>query len=204
MDGINVLVDAARAVLLAEDPVFLGALAWLLAVVLFFAGVTKAVRPWRFALTLTDFRIMRRPSRNAALAVAAIELGVALLIAIPATRIYAVVPATALFLAFTVLLSAAVIRGDRFPCGCFGSEDEEISLRSLLRTISLLGCSAVLTIATLHGGHGLGGTMHDLLSSALLAGLLIGIAVTATRIPTLRDLSSNWMRNYRSVFGDGS
>jgi methylamine utilization protein MauE len=109
----------------------------LLAVTLAVAGVGKlrsAVAFAAFAETLQDLGWRSPPARRAAAAaLSCAELGSAALLAVPPAAIWGYAAALVLLGAMTAVAAAAVKRGRRLRCRCFGRAEEPIGASTLTR-----------------------------------------------------------------------
>jgi methylamine utilization protein MauE len=97
-----------------------------------FVGSTRALVP-----------AAGRVTPAVAAATVAAELGIALLLVPQATYRFAALAAVALLSAFTVALAAAVRRGVRTPCRCFGASAEPPGGVQLVRNAVLIVLAAV-------------------------------------------------------------
>jgi hypothetical protein len=102
-----------------------------------------------FADTVADLGWRSPARRAAAVALPLAELGSATLLAIPATQAWGYAAALGLLLVMTTVAAAAVSRGRRLRCRCFGRSEENIGVSTLVR-------NAVLVLA---GAGGLAGTL---------------------------------------------
>ena len=132
---------------------------WALVAIFLTSGVGKLRRPGHAAVAISNFGLTRSIRRSYGSALGMFELALAVCLAItafpaaPSSARALVLAATAALLAlFAFLIARSVRRGDRFPCACFGDGSEEISRRSLARTLAiglvgLLPLAATLTSA---------------------------------------------------------
>ena len=99
---------------------------WVLFWVFAVSGVLKLRRPAHVALAMVRFRVVRRvrPNYGRALGIAEILLAIALILP---SRPVALIVAALLVWGFAALLASALLRGERFPCACFGDTSEEVS-----------------------------------------------------------------------------
>lgn len=114
-----------------------------LAAVLLFSAGAKLLEPNWAAAAIMEFRVARRKRTLYArvLATAELLLGTALLMPSRLILAMALVTAVLLFGLFTALQVAALRRGERFACGCFG-DDQPISPRTVIRTAALCALAA--------------------------------------------------------------
>jgi hypothetical protein len=96
--------------------------AWLVALALLATGTGKALDVPGFALVLAEYRLLPVGSEPfVALAVTLAELGLAMALLHPATRVMAAWGAVLLFMANAAVLSLTLLRGVPLAnCGCFG------------------------------------------------------------------------------------
>lgn len=201
MNGLETLLALLRH--LAEpSAIAVGVVAWALALVLAGAGLAKLRRPQRFARALADFGVVGRPSVPAALAVAFAEIALAACLVVPATAAAAAPCGAAMFAAFVFLVSRSLARGERFPCGCFGGE-EELSRRTLLRAAALGGAAVVLTGWTFTGTVPRASGPASQVGLACAAAAALGILAVSAQLPVLARMNSVWARGYRSI-GSGT
>jgi Methylamine utilisation protein MauE len=111
-----------------------------LAAVLGFSGAVKLRRPLAFAAAIGSYRILPRAvARPAAVAIALAEVGCAVLLAAPWTRLAGVAVAGGLIGAFLGAMLLALARGQRIGCGCFGGTGDLdiVGLAPVLRAVLL-------------------------------------------------------------------
>ena len=120
---------------------------WFLAGVLIWSGVTKLLHPWKAALAMVDFGVVKTPSRKQGIALGVVELGLGALLALGAVTMLSLATALVLFSAFTVLIARSLLRGESFPCQCFGGDDSRLGVTSLLRAALLMGLCGLLLAA---------------------------------------------------------
>lgn len=125
--------------------VALWSLAWIFAI----AGIAKIRRPVPAAFALADFRVTKRVRPAAAATLGAIEIALAIAIAFHVAPRAILLVTVLLLAAFSAAIAAALVRGERFTCYCFGA-GEAISAATLARTALL---SVVALGALLAGEH---------------------------------------------------
>jgi hypothetical protein len=154
MDGYEVIGDGFRwAADAATGDV--GSLAARLAVAGLFAvaGVYKLRHPLIAAAAAARFGAVRHATARVGYALAAAELGTAALLVAwwrPAT-LAGCVAAAALALAFFVLLTRALLGGERFACHCMSSSEEEISAVTALRALAMAVAATAGAAGVLRG-----------------------------------------------------
>lgn len=133
---------------------FVSSLVALLGGTFVISGWMKLRHPQVAAMALLDFRVTRRPRVRLAQAVAAGELllGVILLVGVvtsePLVQLVGAAVATVVLWTFALLISISLARGEHFPCYCFGASEDQLSLVTLGRTVSLaLGGSVCVALA---------------------------------------------------------
>jgi hypothetical protein len=157
-----------------------------LAAVLGASGAIKLRHPMVFAGQVQSYRLLpRRLARPAAVALALAEVGCALLVATPWTRLAGLVLAGCLVGAFIVAMSLALARGQRIPCACFGGTGDldTVGLPSLLRTALLGAIVAASIVARTAAGYPGAGFPAQVLTAALLLVLVFLLAETARLLP---------------------
>ncbi len=116
-----------------QSPVLSVSCALLLAAVFGWAGLTKLRHPFPAAVAAVHFKLARRPKKILGQLIGSVEILTAVgLIVYPARLTGAL--AAVISLAFFGLIAAALMRGERFPCGCLGDTEEEIGAHSLWRS----------------------------------------------------------------------
>ncbi|MFA6287815.1 MAG: MauE/DoxX family redox-associated membrane protein [Opitutaceae bacterium] len=99
--------------------------AWVIAVVLGWAGVVKAADPHAFTKAIENFRLVEGAAAGVlAYYVPWLEIVVAVGLLFTRWRKAAAYVALLLLIAFTVLLASAQWRGLNVACGCFGASDK--------------------------------------------------------------------------------
>lgn len=119
------------------SPTVLGVECWLLAIVFLWSGTTKVLRPTLAAEAIRNFGIAKRAQPAFGMSLGIVEIGLAVALASALAPLEAAAVAAMLLTLFVGLLTRSVIRGDRFPCFCFGSEREPVSLGTIGRTAVL-------------------------------------------------------------------
>ncbi|MEV0147783.1 MULTISPECIES: MauE/DoxX family redox-associated membrane protein [unclassified Nonomuraea] len=154
--------------------------AWLIAVVFAVTAVSKARDLAGFARSLPDLvPVPRRLTRPLAVVVAGLEGLTALVVAVPLVAgvsgavAYGLALALLLLAAFTVAIAAALRRGRRAPCRCFGASAAPLGVRHLVRN-GLLITAAALGLLLPAGSPALAGAVV-----AGVAGLVGAILVAA-------------------------
>lgn len=109
------------------------------------AGVAKLVDSAGFRNGLAGFGVPFGLHRPVAAALPWIELGVAVLLLLPATVWWAGLAALLCLTAFTALIGLHLAQGRRPACNCFGqASPQPISGNSLLRNGALIACSLLI------------------------------------------------------------
>jgi Methylamine utilisation protein MauE len=156
-----------------------------LVAVLVASGAMKLRRPLVFAAQIESYRILPRSLvRPAAPALALAEMGCALLLAVPQTRLAGLAIAGGLVAVFLTAMSLALARGQRIGCGCFGGTGEldVVGLPAVLRT-ALLGLIVTASAAAPPASAGLG---RQALAATLTLVLVLLLAETARLLPGRR------------------
>jgi hypothetical protein len=139
------------------------------------AAAAKALRPsaWREALAVHG--LPPRAERGTALLVPAAEASVAALLLAGSIRMGAALALGLLGLFSAALVRARRLRGDRLPCGCFGTRGRR-SVRWLLARNAALAALALLALSRPAAIPLAAPSTEDVLPAALAIG---GIALTA-------------------------
>lgn len=119
----------------ALEPVGAG----VLSTVFIISGTAKIRTPYATAVAMVRFGLVRTVNPRAGRAAGIVELLTAGSILIWPSLPLTLAAACALLAFFVVLLAAALITGNRFPCACFGAHGSPLSLLMLARTLVLLG-----------------------------------------------------------------
>jgi uncharacterized membrane protein YphA (DoxX/SURF4 family) len=158
------------------------------------SGSSKLRDPFPTSLAIKRFGVTGeiRPRLGAVVAVVEIGLGACLFVvswrAVPAAL------SAGLLAVFCFLIARSLARGERFSCGCFGSQSEVLSAVTLIRAVLMLGL-VVIALAIELGGPG------DLTIIERWDGIIAGsLAVAALLL--LDGLRSTRPFSYR-LEGDG-
>lgn len=117
--------------------------AWGLAALFIYAGVTKSMSPWRFADSVASFRLLPPIGVNivaGTLPVMEALMGLLLVAGFGPMRRAGAIGLIALNVAFIVALGTAIARGIVVDCGCFGSGEPSMAKTwwALIRDVGLL------------------------------------------------------------------
>jgi hypothetical protein len=164
----------------------------MLGITLLSSAGAKARHPWLTAMTIVDFGVTRRPHAWLGKLLVGGEgvLG-ALLVATPWFRGWvsfaACGVAALVFATFAVVIGRALMRGEVFPCQCFGSLSGPISRKAVFRALGF--CLGAGVLATTAQQHVVAGTHAALLATTCGAagvGLvsLLAVATQVWRLPT--------------------
>jgi hypothetical protein len=108
-----------------------------------------------FEASISRYELVpRRLTSTFAAGVATSEAGIAVILLLaPAgpARLLAVSYAAALFILFFVAVSAALGRGMRIECGCFGDSSAHVGRRSLARLLGLIALATGALVGELYG-----------------------------------------------------
>lgn len=130
------LESLSRALVSVVEPMT-GIALWLLAAIFLWSGLAKLKRPHLAALTLIDFGATRTFDVRHGIALASVEVLVAVALVAPPSRLWAVGVSTVLLWFFTAAIALNLSRNRRFSCFCFGDPNDHLSGRTFARSISL-------------------------------------------------------------------
>jgi Methylamine utilisation protein MauE len=163
----------------------------LLAGTLVWSGSVKVRRPFGAAIALSRFGVVPTVRKSSGRALGLVELAVAtLLLAAPLSWVPAGL-AGALFAAFALVTLAALQRGERFECACFGRESR-IGWHTVLRALGLSLASWTAVASSVAGP----GTVdvRDRIVAAVSMGLVLSTVAVAAALasnhpfdPSLRE-----------------
>ncbi|SCG65813.1 Methylamine utilisation protein MauE [Micromonospora halophytica] len=135
-----------------------------------------------FVATVGRFGVPARWTRPVARAAVAAEAAVVVLLVTPGAAPAGSALAVALLGVLTAALVAALRRGERPACRCFGAGDTPIGRRHVLRNLAL-GAVALLGLAAgLNGG---GGSPSSSAAVLLAAGVALPLAAVVVRLDDL-------------------
>jgi hypothetical protein len=124
--------------------------AYVLALLLAWAAISKLGSLAEFEGTVRNYRLLPRPLvKPAAWLLPPAELAVSLGLAVTSSRPYAAFTATLLLLTFAAAIAINIGRGrSAIDCGCFGGRrDRTLSWFVVARTVALSALAAVMTIS---------------------------------------------------------
>lgn len=112
------------------------------------AGALKLGDPMRFAIEVTNYRLLPALAPYLAVILPPVEVVLGLsLIAMPRTwRRAAALALTALMAVFTVAVAQVVARGINVDCGCFGGASGPVDGWTVARDFALLAVAAVVLV----------------------------------------------------------
>lgn len=143
-------------------------------VALFVVSGTQKVRtPFPAALAMMRFGLVRRIDARYGRLAGVAELAVAVTLVAKPTTWWPFAAATALGALFVTVVSRALLRGDAFPCGCFGAKNDRLSRGTLVR--------AGLVFVLASGGVVMGiATPSSVSTATALIGVASGVLVACT------------------------
>lgn len=194
----NAIANSSHA---SELQAALGAAVWLLAMVFAWSGTSKVMRPRLAALAMVDFRIASRPRVTFGLALGVTEVAVAVAMASGVAERLALGVASSLLIVSAALLVNSLRSGRRFPCRCFGGDEDPISYATLSRTGGLAMLAVVLwafSWGRFTAPQPLGGSIHLQL---VAAAALLATAVLASRVGSLLSWNAETVRRFRALRG---
>lgn len=168
----------------------IGALAGsFIAAVLLLAGIGKLLEPDATGAAIRNFGIMRKPRRLHARLFAIAELSVAALLLAPGLPLLHIGLwlAAGLFLLFSALQFRVLVRGERFPCGCFGNPASEVSPWTMMRSAGLFALSTAASALTSPGTLPYDSRLY---SSAALLVFLASLSAIAAHVSRNRHRTS--------------
>jgi hypothetical protein len=125
---------------------------------------------WLGALPL-PFTAARRPI---AVVAAASEVGIVVLIAVPATATVGLVTAGAMLLGFAGMTLLLLKQGNRTPCRCFGRTDAPLGIRHLIRDLVLASAAFLSALNVGISPSDAGGVALSLFGATLVAVVVVG------------------------------
>jgi hypothetical protein len=162
-----------------------GIVLWFLAAIFAWSGLVKLRRPTLAAMSMVDFGVVRRVNPTLGWLLGAVELTLAIVLALRLLpRITLLLSAMLLWL-FTIVIARSLWRGETFACFCFGDADSKLSRWTLLRTSTLALLATSMIFAPVPAALALG--LQTILLQAVIAWSLLGTIV----------LSSNALRLLR-------
>lgn len=177
----RVVADAIQG--LVDGPLFLLAI-WLLALVFGWSGTVKVREPELTALALVDLGLVKRARRKLGLAAGGCELAIAFgLVLFGAISAVPLMIATAVLVAFSLLLLRVVRSDADVPCFCFGDSKTPASWRTFGRTAGL-ALYAAMASARFDGGVAPVLPLEIVLAATAAVGLVMSSAL-ATRLSRL-------------------
>lgn len=181
MDGIGgALGYLSDFILEVKSGAWTRSATWVLGFVFLWSGTAKlpAIEATREAIG--RFRVVREPTRVHAISLSITEIAIGASLVAGFARALALIVASFALLLFSILVVAAVVRGEKFECNCFGPTGTQISWRTAARTLSLCALASVL----------LAGASDPVVSNALAVDLALalgtlGAVATASLLPPL-------------------
>jgi hypothetical protein len=156
----------------------------LLALVFLWSGLVKIRRPRLAALALVDFRLIGRPRPWQGATLGVFEVGLAVGLAVGRAMPVILGVATFALTAFALAILRSLVARDKFPCFCFGGDEESLSKLSFARTLALLTLAVVLLLA----GHSSAARLPLGEGAALTLEAAVGmllLVVLLSRVPRL-------------------
>lgn len=156
---------------------------WLLVFVFATSGIAKLREPIPAAVAMMNFGVARavRPASARALGGGEGLLGVALAFGLK----YALGIAAALLVVFAFLIVRALLRGQRFSCGCYGSTDSPLSSWTLVRTVALFSIAAAAFYQLNRHGTDILGAQR-LIAAVAGAAVFAVVVLVGRTVPLLR------------------
>jgi uncharacterized membrane protein YphA (DoxX/SURF4 family) len=198
MGGLQPVIDLLQwSAATLRGPAGYAVASWLLALVFLWSGIAKLRRPQLTSLALFDFHVVRRPRtwQGAVAGLVEVSLGCALIVGGAMPIVLGL--ALALLLAFSLMVARSLIADERFPCACFGGEDELSSL-TVARTCALAVLAGILLTAPVDAvsRNPLDETTY--LALVIAGALLLG-GLALSRVPRLLRWNSEVSAIYRRL-----
>lgn len=109
------------------------------------SGALKLRHPFRSAMAMVDFGVIKIARTGFGTALGVIEVALAGALLMGRSAEVGLVLSTALLTIFTLLILRNLLVGRRTPCFCFGSSADAMSGFTLIRTAAFAGLSLILT-----------------------------------------------------------
>lgn len=163
---------------------------FVLAIIFAWSGIAKARRPVLAATAMRDFGLTRRVHVRLGrfLGLAEVVLAAALASTV-APVVSTGISALALWV-FSGLVARGLLRGDSFPCFCFGDADAGLSRLALARTLALATLATLLTTLTALRGelaHGPEVTLLQAIMALAIVGTTVLVAKTFALVRSSPD-----------------
>jgi hypothetical protein len=164
------------------------------------AGKLRGVTDFRrFLVSLRKMGVPPRWARPLGAAVVAFEIVIVVLVATPSMAGFGLALAAALLVAFTAAIGAALRRGVREPCRCFGNSKTPLGASHVARNLALGGMAALGAVGSasetalpLHSG----GVALAVACGVVFAGLTVVfddlVALFSTKSATPTSGRSGW------------
>ena len=157
---------------------------WAIAAVFAVSGVAKLRRPAHAAIAIARFGLATRTREMYGFAAGLAEIAVATALGVtafssatsPARQVATVVAALALAV-FAVLIAKALLRGEHFPCSCFGAGHDALSGRALGRTMALALVALLAVLGSYTAGDLEFSAHQSLLAAVVGVGLISSVAL---------------------------
>lgn len=164
-----------------------GTVLWFLAAIFAWSGLVKLRRPTSAAMSMVDFGIVHRVQPALGWSLGAVELSLAVVLALKLYPQLTLLLAAMLLWLFTIVIARSLWRGDTFACFCFGETDSELSRWTLLRTGTLALLATLIASAPVPPTSG----FQFSLLQAIIAWSLLGITVLGSNVLRLLRWGTN-------------
>ncbi|MCA9943289.1 MAG: hypothetical protein H6656_22075 [Ardenticatenaceae bacterium] len=162
---------------------------WFLTTIFAWSGLVKLRRPTSTAMAIVDFGVVRRVHPALGWFLGAVELILAILLALRLLPQLTLLLTAMLLWLFTIVIARSLWQGETFACFCFGDADSELSRWTLLRTGTLALLTTLITFAPVPGISSLG--FQSSLLQAIIAWSLLGTIVLISNVLRLARWSTN-------------
>jgi hypothetical protein len=161
---------------------------------LFVGALHKFRHPVSAAAAAVSFGVLRKATRIGGFAIGTLELATACLLVMWFTpgAIAGSGLSLALSAGFVVVISAALARGERFPCNCLSASDEELSVATLMRAVAMAAASLLGGVSLIDS------SVNTPYPRPELAVASVGIAAVAIGLPMTASLGLHLRRERRS------
>lgn len=153
---------------------------FVLAIIFAWSGIAKARRPVLAAAAIRDFGLTRRLHVRLGRFLGLAEVVLAAMLASTVAPVVSFGISAFVLWIFSGLVARGVLRGDSFPCFCFGDADAGLSRLVLARTLALATLATLMTTLSVLGGEPARGAEVSLLQT-IMALAIVAITVLVAK-----------------------